>query len=175
MISCKSQSPIYTFGDNNIPAVIPNNAYIKDTNNILNKFVGTWKYENNGKNFVLDLQKIMAEFSHYYVDELNGFYKYTDGSLTIIDTSNYTNSESKISGRWFRDGNLNKITLFFYDPERDRLSFEVILTYSNQGGVEKLNWNLKVKNISQQNPIPGVILNPGTDVRVPMNMVLIKQ
>lgn len=175
MCSCNAQSPVYTKGSPNIPANIPNNAYIKDANNILNKFAGTWKYENNGKAFTISLQKLMVKFTNYYVDDLNGYYKYTDGMLTVVDTSNYPINESKLNGRWIKNNNLNKITLFFSDPERPRLSCEVDLTYSNQGGVEKLHWELKVKGILQQKPAPGIILNPATDVRVPTNVELIKQ
>ncbi len=172
MISCKSQSPIYTFGDNNIPSNIPNNAYIKDTNNILNKFTGIWKYESNGKTFVINLQKIMVNFTNYYVDELNGYYKYINGTSTIVDTSNFPVYKSKITGRWFRHGNLNKVTLFFVDPERPRMSCEVDLTYSNTNGVEKLQWNLRLVGLpASRDPN----MNPATDFRVPTNVELIKQ
>lgn len=176
VLSCKAQSPIYTKGSGNVPSNIPNNAYIKDTNNILNKFIGTWKYENNGKVFTINLQKSeMIKLINYYVDELNGYYKYTDGSLTIVDTSNYPINKSKLTGAWLWENNPDKVSLIFSDPERDRLSCKVTLTYSNQSGVEKLHWDLKVKTIFQQKIAPGVTLKPGTDVRVPTNVELIKQ
>jgi len=172
MISCKSQSPIYTFRDGNLPSKIPENAYIKDTNNILNKFTGIWKYESNGKSFVINLQKTMESLSNYYVDELNGYYKYINGASTIVDTSNFPTNKSKITGRWFRDGNLNKVTLFFYDPERPIMSCEVDLTYSNVNGVEKLNWDLRLTGYrASRDPN----MNPATDFRVPTNVVLVKQ
>ncbi|MBR9913463.1 MAG: hypothetical protein GYB32_01345 [Algicola sp.] len=52
--SCKAQSPIYSieqyYG-------IQDNAYYKDTNNILNKFVGTWIYENGDTSLKITLLK----------------------------------------------------------------------------------------------------------------------
>lgn len=173
MISCKSQSSIYTLGES--PTNLPNNAYIKDTNNILNKFSGTWKYENNGKTFTITLQKYKADLNGYYKDMLKGYYIYTNGSLTIVDTSNYPINKSKISGAWLWENNLDKVSSLFYDPERPRVSCEVDLTYSNQGGVEKLHWELKVKGIVPAQGIPGMSLNPATDVRVPTDIELIKQ
>lgn len=163
MCSCNAQSPVYTLGEG--PVNLPNNAYIKDTNNILDKFTGTWKYENNGKAFNINLQKVKHDLDDYYKDMLKGYYTYTDGSLIIVDTSNYPINDSQITGARLWKNNPNKVTLFFYDPERDRLSCEVTLTYSNQGDVEKLHWNLKVKSIRQQKIAPGVTLKPGTDVR----------
>ena len=172
MISCKSQSPIYTFGSNNIPSTIPNNAYIKDTNNILNKFTGSWKYESNGKTFAINLQKTMMNLSNYFVDELNGYYKYIDDNSTIIDTSNFPINKSRITGGWIRNGNLNKVTLFFYDPARPKMSCEVDLTYSNTNGVEKLQWNLRLVGLPASRDHN---MNPATDFRVPTDVVLVKQ
>lgn len=54
MISCKAQ----TYPLNTSPGDIPDNAYIKDTNNELDKYVGVWKGNWNGKTIYLDLRKI---------------------------------------------------------------------------------------------------------------------
>ena len=174
-MACKAQSPVYTLGSNSVPIKVPNNAYIKDTNNILNKFTGIWMYQENGKIFTLNLQKSEnKKLITYYVDELNGFYKYMNNGSIIVDTSDQPLSKSKITGARISVENPNKIILFFYDPERPRVSSQVDLTYSNQGGVEKLNWELRVTGILPQG-VPGKTLNPATDVRVPTNMELIKQ
>ena len=171
MISCKSQSPIYTLGQS--PINKPTNSYLKDTNNILNKFAGTWIYNQSGKTFTVFLQKLeMTKLINYYVDELNGGYKYVDGSNIIINTLNNSTQDSKLSGFTLWEGDSNKVTLFFYDPERPRMGARVTLTYSNVNGVEKLHWDLRLTGYrASRDPN----MNPATDFRVPTNVVLVKQ
>ena len=71
IVNCKAQYPIYTLGQS--PINKPQNSYIKDTNNILNKFTGTWKYSENGKVFIIVLQKVeMVFIIDYYKDLLKG-------------------------------------------------------------------------------------------------------
>lgn len=171
MISCKSQSPVYTLGES--PTNKPQNSYLKDTNNVLNKFAGTWIYNQNGKKFTIYLQKLeMTKLINYYVDELNGGYKYIDGSNTIINTLNNSTQDSKLSGFTLWEGDPKKVTLFFYDPERPKMGARVILTYSNVNGVEKLHWDLKLTGYRSSRDTN---MNPATDFRVPTNIELIKQ
>ncbi|PJJ64233.1 DUF6705 family protein [Chryseobacterium geocarposphaerae] len=176
MISCKSQSPIYTLGQS--PVNSPENSYLKDTDNVLNKFVGTWTYNKNGKIFTIILNKAeMVKIIDYYVDELQGNYIYTINGNTVVNTntSNFTGKKSRIFGFTLWEGNTNKVTLYFKDPERPRIHSKIILTYSNQNGIEKLHWDLKVTGIVPAQGIPGMSLNPATDVRVPTDIELIKQ
>ncbi|QQV03649.1 DUF6705 family protein [Chryseobacterium sp. FDAARGOS 1104] len=172
IVNCKAQSPVYTLGNNDIPGIIPNNAYIKDVNNILNKFEGTWKYSENGKIFTISLQKIKIDLQGYFKDLLRGNYKYVSNNLTLADTTNYPLSDANLSGARLWEGDSNKITLFFYDPERPKMSTRVTLTYSNINGVEKLHWDLKLTGyVSSRNPN----MNQAIDFRVPTNVELIKQ
>lgn len=169
MISCKSQSPVYTLGQS--PSNVPNNSYIKDTNNILNNFVGNWKYESNGKTFIVNLQKIMYDLDDYYKDMLKGKYVYTDG-ITVINTNNYSINNSQITGATLWENNPNKVTLKFYDPERPKMSSKVVLTYSNINGIEKLHWDLKIIGKLPKLPFES---EPKYDFRVPTNVELVKQ
>ncbi|MGI9652449.1 DUF6705 family protein [Chryseobacterium sp. RLHN22] len=171
-VNCKAQSPVYTLGSNT-PTRIPIDSYIKDSDNLLDKFVGTWKYNQNGKIFTVNLQKSeMKKLATYYVDELNGFFKYIDNNSTIVDTSSYPLSNSKITGAWISVDNPNKVILLFNDPERPKMSSRVTLTYSNINGVEKLHWDLKLTGyVSSRDPN----MNQATDFRVPTNVELIKQ
>lgn len=176
VISCKSQSPIYTLGQS--PINKPNNCYLKDTNNVLNKFVGTWTYSENGKILTVIIQKAeMVKLIDYYVDELLGNYKYIVNGNTVVNTNinTFAGEKSRIFGFTLWEGNSNKVTLYFTDPERPRVYSNVILTYSNQNGVEKIHWDLKVTGIVPAQGIPGKPLNPATDVRVPTDIELIKQ
>lgn len=171
IVNCKAQSPVYTLGQS--PINKPQNSYLKDTNNILNKFVGTWIYSQNGKIFTIILQKSeMVKLINYYVDELNGSYKFIDNGVTIVDTNNYPLLNSKLTGAQLWEGNPNKVSIYFYDPERPKMSCKVILTYSNINGIEKLHWDLKLTGyVSSRDPN----MNPATDFRVPTNVELIKQ
>lgn len=65
-ISCNAQIyPLNTSLDN-----IPNDAYLKDTNNELDKYVGLWKGSWNGKTLYLELRKVK-----YYYSETNHIMK----------------------------------------------------------------------------------------------------
>ncbi|NMR35906.1 hypothetical protein HIO71_17140 [Chryseobacterium aquaticum] len=175
LMACKAQSPVYTLGQSPVDKL--KNSYVKDTNNVLNKFSGTWIYSQNGQVFTVNLQKAeMVFLINYFVDELLGNYKYSINNNTIVNTilPDFSGKKSRIFGFTIWEGNPNKVTLFFRDPERPRVSCQVDLTYSNQGGIEKLNWELRVTGILPQG-VPGKTLNPATDVRVPTNMELIKQ
>lgn len=173
MISCKSQSPIIKLGDGTIN--IPNNAYLKDTENILNKFAGTWIYNNNGKVFTVILNKAeMVKIIDYYTDELQGNYSYSDNGNIIVNTSTpiYTGKNSRIFGVTLWESYNNKVTCFFKDPERPKMSAEVTLTYFNQNGIEKLHWQLKHTGTSPQ--LPGDSA-PLLNFRVPTDVYLIKE
>jgi len=171
IVNCKAQYPIYTLGQS--PINKPQNSYIKDTNNILNKFTGTWKYSENGKVFIIVLQKVeMVFIIDYYKDLLKGKYEYINNGITIVDTSNFPLLNSKLTGAKLWDGDSNKVTLFFDDPKRPKMSCEVTLTYSNINGIEKLHWDLKLTGyVSSRDPN----MNQATDFRVPTNVELIKQ
>jgi hypothetical protein len=171
VISFKSQSPVFTLGQS--PVNLPMNSYIKDTNNILNKFVGTWLYNQNGKMFTMSINKQeMIDFNEYYKDMLFGNFKYQINNSLIANTFGKTGFKSGITGATLWEGNPNKVTLFFDDPERPKMSARVTLTYSNINGIEKLHWDLKLTGyVSSRDPN----MNPATDFRVPTNVELIKQ
>ncbi|MGI9652450.1 DUF6705 family protein [Chryseobacterium sp. RLHN22] len=173
IVNCKAQSPVYTLGQS--PINKPQNSYVKDTNNILNRFAGTWVYSQNGKVFTIILQKSeMIDLNDYYVDELQGNFKYSvnNNMIANTDTSNFSGKNSTIFGFTLWEGNPNKVTLFFSDPERPKIGARVTLTYSNINGIEKLHWDLKLTGyVSSRDPN----MNQATDFRVPTNVELIKQ
>jgi hypothetical protein len=170
-LSCKAQSPIYTLGKS--PVVKPDNCYLKDTNNVLNKFAGTWTFVQNNKTFTITLQKAeMVKLMSYYKDKLQGSLKYygSDG-LIMADTESFTGRASKLSGaRMWSDP--NKVTIYFTDPDRPKVHGDVILTYSNIGGVEKLDWKLYQTGVDYRlSNEPPVVQG----FKVPTDCVLVKQ
>ena len=91
--------------------------YIKDINNLLNPYVGTWKYEGNGMIFTLKAQKIEQYISAYndgtykYSDKLFVTYKFVKNGVTLVDNLNeplvtsFSNGNGKKFGRyWFNEG-----------------------------------------------------------------------
>lgn len=98
-ISCKAQ--IYPL--NTSPGDIPDNAYIKDINNELDKYVGVWKGNWNGKTIYLDLRKVKTYINigthPYYFDEINGERKIinTNG---IVETDRISNFNSDGTEFW---------------------------------------------------------------------------
>lgn len=91
IISCQSQIiPLYPPGDSHSTS----GAYYKDEQFDLNKFVGTWRYENGSNSFTVVLQKRTHSFdaiNNCYFDMLIGEYEYIDGSTTISTLSNINN------------------------------------------------------------------------------------
>ena len=170
-IICQAQSPIFTLGA--APLDIPNGAYLKDNDNILDKFVGTWKFNQNGQVFTVTLNKAeMVDLDGYYKDMLKGSYRYVNNGNVVVDTQNLTGTSSRITGAMIWRTDSNKLSLFFYDPARPKMGCKLILTYSNIRGAEKLNWKLLLTGYL---PILPGEPTPQLDFRVPTNCELIKQ
>ncbi|WP_396170340.1 DUF6705 family protein [Flavobacterium sp.] len=166
---CKAQT--YTLGVDS-PNIIPPGSYFQDSNHILERFIGTWVFNQNGQNFKVTLNKIeQRPLSNYYRDDIIGSYIYSINGNTVVNTEGFIGDNSKIE-TVFINSNNNKISLFFYDPERPKIGAKVILNYSNVGGVEKLHWELLVTGYLPV--LPGES-SPQLDFRVPTNCELIKQ
>lgn len=73
---------------NNAYVEIPYHGYIKDTENFLDNFVGTWQYQNGNEQFIMTLSKVLhVDFGRYYKDILIGEYKYVNSNgTTIVNT-----------------------------------------------------------------------------------------
>jgi hypothetical protein len=72
-LSCKAQSPIVPL-DTYIHE-IADNSYVKDIDNELNKFIGTWIFSDGTSTFTLVLQKQIQTFNDdYYEDYMIGEY-----------------------------------------------------------------------------------------------------
>ena len=79
-------------------------VYYKDLNNILNPFVGTWKYTNGNNVFEIVLQKklMSSQNGYFYKDMLIGSYRYVENGIEKVNVIN-THDISLV------DGNLNPI------------------------------------------------------------------
>ncbi|MCT4697565.1 DUF6705 family protein [Tenacibaculum haliotis] len=93
IISCKAQ--IIAVEDfENYNQELPDGAYIKDVNNVLDKYIGTWKGTYNNKNYEFIVQKVTKNNIDlkYKHDKLLMRYKITDSNGTeLANTLNLPN------------------------------------------------------------------------------------
>lgn len=89
--SCKAQQTIPMSID--YIDYLKSNNYIKDTNNDLDKFVGTWKWispTNSNTYFEINFFKVLYwnpnSIRNYYEDKILGNYKYVENGITITNT-----------------------------------------------------------------------------------------
>lgn len=89
--SCKAQTTFPMSLD--YSNYLKNNNYIKDTNNDLDKFVGTWKWispTNSNTYFEIVYFKIAYwnanNINNFFMDEIFGNYKYVENGITTTNT-----------------------------------------------------------------------------------------
>jgi hypothetical protein len=74
---------------------LPAGTYYKDMDNDLDKFVGTWKWENGNNSWTITLEKIEYYFDgEYYLDLLIGEYQYIENGDLLINTLSLLNDPS---------------------------------------------------------------------------------
>jgi len=157
--SCKAQQTTIIPLDNISPYEFNQNTYLKDVNNDLDKFVGTWKFENQSSEITFMLKKeVQYQLSSddEYEDMLVGEYQYIDatGVEKVNTLSSFNNPDIKgyahnINGNIFihtlpvycidnSDASEIKIQLAIDDPIDDYVEGVIILRYKNDNGIEKL-------------------------------------
>lgn len=145
VLSCKAQSPV--FGYRTFKTNIPDNAYLKDLGNDLEKFTGTWKYTNGTTELTVIIIKEEQVFNgDYYIDMLVGKYKYIEDGVEIINTlSNNLNDNATISGATLWDDNINLFSATLWDPGKKRANYNLDLTFLSTGTIgvpATMQWNL---------------------------------
>ena len=90
-VACRGQVTIPMSSD--YSNYISNNNYIKDTNDDLNKFVGTWKWvnpSNPNTYFLVEFFKVLhynpSNINQFYEDKILGNYKYVLNGVLVINT-----------------------------------------------------------------------------------------
>lgn len=152
-------------------------TYYKDINNNLNKFVGTWKWQNNATNPTRILEITFSKLEHQGIitgftsDILLSKFRYIENGITVYDTYNDNSNYSYISGGFFSDiNNLNKIKLFYSEPNAAtagyRYGFSIEVLPLELNGPIKLKWQNKI--ISEVAPVT-------ESPKIPFEMILVKQ
>lgn len=132
MQSCFSQE----YPLNTSPGDIPNNAYIKDINGELNKYIGVWKGNWNGKTVYLELKKVKTYSSipgdthPYYKDRILGERKIIaqNGQVEIDRITNFDYSSAEFSGVSVNPGNPLQKRISFYPKNMCGIHSELNIT-----------------------------------------------
>lgn len=133
--SCKSQEyPLNTSLDN-----LPNNAYLKDTNNDLNKYIGLWRGNWNGKTLFLDLRKVKYHYignQSYYEDKIFGERKVigANGSVEIDRIANFDfeSPEFRGIGTSLKNGNWKRLYFNLKNMCGKKATLDIISFTDNQ-------------------------------------------
>jgi hypothetical protein len=156
-LSCKAQTAELFHYD----TYLPEGTYYKDLNNDLDKFVGTWKYQQGNTVLTIVLQKkthVLNTLNKYY-DLIIGEYKYeVDGQIVLnylprLQDVNVIGNDHYISGHAIlakndipkcEECNLleRRLEVYFTDPEREYLPNAMILRHQIINGVEQLTAEL---------------------------------
>ena len=158
LFSCVAQTYPMEADDN--PAWIKDGMYFKDMNNNLNKFEGTWEYQDSTSKLTVILQKIEDyESSGYFSDVIVGNYIYEENGVEIINTltnpavSQGSNDIYHIEMFTFR--NSSKIAGNFEDPVRSKWTgYTLYLTYNaptRANSQPQLIWNVQIHEFYNPN------------------------
>jgi len=169
---CKAQTyPLRTYGIS-----IPTNAYLKDTNNELPSYEGTWKGVWDGKIIYLNIKRLNYNYNttlKFYADVLIAKFKVTDASNNILfDNLNIDDSLAKITGFRFRKSN-GKYLMGYVDNDICGLNGFIEINFTDNSKT-KLAWkfnegsNLITKDCPYYN-------SPEFPQPLPRELVLIKQ
>lgn len=140
IISCKAQTyPLRTYSE------VPSDAYIKDLNNELIPYEGTWKGTWNGKTFFIYLQRVKVHFTHlenkpYYNDILKGKFKVLDSNGNVLfDNSASLDENAKINGSRFFSIPNNRYMLNYIDKDLCNTTGKIFINFTNSSQTQ-LNW-----------------------------------
>ncbi len=178
-INCKTQTISLT-RDNHYD--IPNGAYVKDYNNKLEPFVGTWKWTDGTNELIIRFVKVemynASGTNPYHEDIIMGGYKFTQGSSVIVNTLTFNTTFNPNDISSFNNyaplichlaKPYNKLSIQFYDKTKNKscyASLELVdpLTLPNgqltSSEAEFKLWNKENWNIDGNNPIDQSFILP---------------
>jgi len=156
------------------PNIIVPGTYYQD--NVINNYVGTWKWSSGADEFTIVLVKKKSILSKYSVDVLSGGYRYVKNGVEQVNTLNDVNIdinapdgpvaslESNV-----REGN---VIAFLFEDAGNGNSGYVRAVITPMGNTYSMTWDLHFDGM--------VFMLPGDPVppegySVPENAVLIKQ
>jgi len=183
-VQCKAQNHIVNLTDcDSYFNESSGDYYNKDLNNILDNYVGTWKWINGNKEFTLILIKQVKHHYHetgnddYYEDRLVGYYIYKENGVVIADTSSDNNlsTDYKMKVMFILNCHSQVSSIAFEDYKKYK-SFEVLLESLSPNQIKMKMFEREHvitvnKHTGERNP-PN---DPQGGSTFPMEMVLTKQ
>ncbi len=136
--SCNAQTyPLRTYG-----IEFPANSYLKDTNNELQYYEGTWKGTWNSKTIFIILKKITNKYDEdfkYYRDFLIAKFKVMDpNGLILFDNTLISDNKAKVQGGRFRKVD-DKYSLWYVDSDICFITGDIYINFTDSTKT-KLNW-----------------------------------
>jgi hypothetical protein len=150
--------------------------YFKDINGHLNKFIGTWKWQDNPTNptKVLEINFFKVEnydTGGYFEDRLNSTYIYSENGVEIYNTVNIYDDKFIFGGLFSFPNNINKLRLYYSEPNPAtngfRYNFHIeYLQSATITGTAQLKWDVEIViEVAQVAELP----------KIPMHIILTKQ
>lgn len=165
--SCKAQTyPLRTFTG------IPENAYVKDTNNELQFYEGTW----NNKTILITFKKITNQYNEnlkYFKDLLIGkFIVINSGGQILFENTAISDSEAKIEGVGFRKVD-DKYSLGYIDSDICNMMGYIMMNFTDSTK-SQLQWCFQIGRILSLQIAPYYNANPFPQP-LPKSIILAKQ
>ena len=152
--SCKAQTtyPLSNYDTKNLK----NNNYIKDTEGVLNPFVGTWEW-TNGSNTTFRVVLTKKEhwnasgFNKFYSDEILGGYRYIENGTLIVDRLTYTTDFTSDTSTWAAFSSIlgsvsypetTKLKISIYDKLKSKSCLATMVMEVSQNGGLQAHWIL---------------------------------
>lgn len=160
---CKAQLTVQSLTDSRIN--ISNNSYVKDTNNDLDPFAGTWVLDNGTQYLkIVFKKKTMVNAGNYYEDLLIGEFQYKENGVELTNTLNKLINLPPNEYQHSIDGNYIMTHTTPFDDAKD--NFRIGLTMSEPNGCSS-NLDVRLATVNGQSAIEifkrgGIItLRPG--------------
>jgi len=137
IFSCNAQIlPLRTYTQ------IPSNSYIKDLDNELPQYEGTWKGVWNSKTLTLTIKKITRQFTHlennpYQMDILIGKFKVTNSNGQVLfDNTTVSDDNAKIKGGKIFSPSSTKYSLTYSDSDICDMIGMIMINFTNLAKTE---------------------------------------
>ncbi len=169
-ISCKAQIyPLRTYTE------IPENAYLKDTNNELADYEGIWKGTWDNKTISIVFKKIVNKYNEnlkYYKDYLIAKFKVIDMNGNVLfDNINLTDEQAKIRGGGVKKID-DKYSLMYNDSSLCNTSGVININFTDSTKT-KLDWKYFYRNEIITSDCP--YYNTSIPQPLPKEIILTKQ
>lgn len=173
LLSCAQVYPLNTYSE------VPDNSYIKDINNELVPYEGTWKGTWDNKTILISFKRIKKYQNYdlnnpYYEDLLIGKFKILNSSGNILfDNTNLPDNNTKIDGLRFINQPNVRYKLYYFDNDICGISGDIYINFMS-GNLAQLNWKFVDTTDIITPDCPYYNANPFPEP-LPKNIILDKQ